>query len=175
MSNINRYVTVAGVAVYAAPDGIVQEQPCAVDSEVTLATISHPTTTINMMGSYDVADTANVDNVQVTISCQSVIEAMELLKHESFVARFAMLTEDASTGLSDYTGFTAYFSGHVQSSGGGTAGVGSAADSTIVVNCSKYRLLQGSVELINIDRLRGTLVIMGVDKRSKLNKLLEGR
>lgn len=172
MININRYTTVSGVAVYAAPDGIVQEKPCAIDSEVTLATISHPTTTINMMGSYDVADTANVENVQVTISCQSVKEAMELLKHENFVARFAMLTESAETGQSDYTGFTAYFAGHVASSGGGTAGVGNAADSDIVVNCVKYRLVQGDLELINMDRLSGKLVIMGVDRRSKLNALL---
>lgn len=170
--NIDRYLTVSASSIYAADGGIPLEAPSAIDAQVTLPAIGHPTTTVNMMGSYDVADEARVDNLQITISCQSTEEALELLKHNEFIIKYAMQKEDKETGLSSYVGFTAFATGKPSTFGGGSIAVGEAGEGDITINCLKYRLIQGEKELIYIDRLAGKLVINGVDKRSELNKLL---
>lgn len=171
-TNIDRITNISASSVYAAPDGTPLEKPSALDADITLPTISHPTSTINMMGSYDVADRARVDNLQLTIGCQTSKEALELLKYENFIIRFAALVEKAETGQSEYVGFTVYAQGHCASSGGQSLNVGENGTQDVTVNCIKYRLLQDEDELVNIDRLAGIMKIAGVDLRESINRLL---
>lgn len=169
---IPRYTQISGSAVYPAPDGQPTEAPAAVDCDVTLPTIGHPTTDVSMCGTYAVADQTRVDNLELQINCGTNREALELLKYESFIIRFVQQVEDPESGTTDYKQFTVYASGHVSSSGGSSLAIGGAPDGNVTVNCLRYRLLQGDEELINIDRLAGKIMINGVDKRARINSLL---
>lgn len=171
-TSIPRYTQVSGSSVYPAPDGQPTETPAAIDCDVTLPTIGHPTTDVSMCGTYSVADQTRVDNLELSISCGTNREALELLKHESFIIRFVQQVEDPEKGTTDYVQFTVYASGHVSSSGGSSLAIGGSPDGSITISCLRYRLLQGDVELINIDRLAGKIMINGVDRRKKINSLL---
>ena len=171
-TSIPRYTQVSGSSVYPAPDGQPTEMPAAIDCDVTLPTIGHPTTDVSMCGTYSVADQTRVDNLELSISCGTNREALELLKYESFIIRFVQQVETPENGTTDYVQFTVYASGHVSSSGGSSLAIGGSPDGTITISCLRYRLLQGDVELINIDRLAGKIMINGVDRRKKINSLL---
>lgn len=171
-TSIPRYTQVSGSSVYPAPDGQPTETPAAIDCDVTLPTIGHPTTDVSMCGTYSVADQTRVDNLELSISCGTNKEALELLKYESFIIRFVQQVENHENGTTDYEQFTVYASGHVSSSGGSSLAIGGSPDGNITISCLRYRLLQGDVELINIDRLAGRIMINGVDKRARINSLL---
>lgn len=170
--SITKYITVSANAVYAAEGGVPLAEPSANDVDVTLPVISHPTTTINMMGSVDLADETRVENLQITINCQTSKQTAELLKHKEFIIRFAMQKQDAQTGLVSYAGFVATAYGTPQSFSGGSRSVGEAGAADISISCLKYRLQEDGEDLIEIDRNAGILKIGGVDKRAEINKLL---
>lgn len=169
---INKYLTVSADAIYGAENGIPFSEPSANDVDVTLPAIGHPVTTVNMMGSVDIADETRVDNIQITISCQTNVETARLLNTREFIIKYAMQKQDAQTGLVSYVGFTAYAYGTPQSFSGGSHNVGETGASDITINCLKYRLQEEGKDIIEIDRMAGILKINGVDKRAEINKLL---
>lgn len=173
---INRYLTVSGCSVYACDaQGMPESVPLALDCEVTLPSITHPTMDAQVMGAMSVPNQTAIENMECTISLPDSASASRARKRgvQTFIIRHAVSISEAETGSIRLGGFTATVSGLISGKDGLNISPNANVDTNLTVQCVRYRFVddEGN-EVINISRPDGILRIGGEDWRDELKKLL---
>lgn len=176
LKEIDRYLNVAGVSIYAADDkGIPEAFPLGIDEEVTLPSISHPTMDVQLMGSASIPNQTAVEDLECSFTLPNNPRVIAALKGgvRTFIIRHAINVSEAQSGNVVLQGFTATVSGFVSSKEGLSLSAGGESKTTVTVKCTYYRLADAdNNELYNIDRPNGVLKIGGNDMRQSLRELL---
>lgn len=173
---INRYLTVAGCTVYACDDqGMPESLPLAIDCEVTLPSVTHPTMDANVMGGMSVPNQTSVENMECTIALPDSAAANKARKRgvRTFVIRHAVSISEAETGSIRLGGFTATVAGLISGKDGLSVSPNANSETNLTIQCVRYRFVddEGN-EVINISRPDGVLRIGGNDWREELRNLL---
>ena len=176
-TRVDRFTVVKGCSVYAFDDnGNIGSRPVIDDAEVTLPSISHPTYSMNSMGTMDVVDQTRLDAMTCTISHDLGInteQANSLIRGGVISCQICWAQEvRQANGLFTLQGFTAMVTGMVQSHGGNSLNIGDNPASDLTIQCYAYHLMQGEQTLIDVSQLTGKLVINGQDLREGINRLL---
>lgn len=176
LREINRYLTVAGCSVYELDDkGIPDTFPLAIDSEVTLPTISFPTSDAQLMGPMSVPIQTSLENLEMTISLPDSAAASKCRKKGvvGFMVRHAVSITNRETGEVFLGGFTAKARGLISAKDGLTISPNGESSTNLTVQLVSYQFqTDDSSTVINIDRPSGILEINGEDYRKELRELL---
>ena len=173
---INRYLQVAGCTVYACDsNGLPESLPLAIDADVTLPAINHPTMDANIMGTQAVANQCALESMEVTINLPDSAAASRARKRgvRTFIIRHAVSISEAETGEIKLGGFTATVSGMISGKEGLSISPNGNVDTALTVQALKYRFIddEGN-EVVNVSRPDGILRINGEDYRAELRNLL---
>lgn len=176
LKEIDRFLTVAGVSIYAADSkGIPESFPIGIDEEVTLPSISHPTMDVQLMGSASIPNQTSLEDLECTFTLPNNPKSIAALKGgvQSFIIRHAVNVSEAQSGNVVLQGFTATVSGFVSSKEGLSLSAGGESKTQVTVKCIYYRLAdENNNELYCVDRPNGILKVGGNDMRARLRELL---
>lgn len=176
LKEINRYLTVAGCAVYLLDDkGIPGSYPISIDAEVTLPSITFPTSDAQIMGGMTVPIQTSLENLEMTISLPDGADAFKSFKKGvvGFMVRHAVSITNRETGEVSLGGFVAKARGFISGKEGLAVAPTNEPNTNLTIQLVSYNFTSddGS-QVINIDRPAGTLIINGVDFREELRNLL---
>ena len=176
LKEINRYLTVAGCSVYLLDEkGLPESFPLGIDCEVTLPSVTHPTSDAQLMGSMSVPNQTAIEALECTISLPDSAAANKCRKKGvvGFMIRHAVSISQAESGEVTLGGFTATVKGLISGKEGLSIAPAGESSTNITIQCTYYRFVDDSdTEVINIDRPNGILNIMGEDYRKELRDLL---
>ena len=175
---LTKSLPINGCAVYLMKDGKQVGLGPVLDSvTISLPSIEFETTTIPMMGSYDVPDPSRIPNLQVTITipCDN-LAARTLAQPGVCEWKITWVSQEysAATGMNVPTGWVVLCRGHVVNIPNAEVSVGGENTSDITMNViaiSKRSNTSPSVESYALDRSAGSLRVNGVEYAKGINSL----
>lgn len=176
LREINRYLNVAGCSVYFCPDGSTPEQdPLGIDQEVTLPSVTHPTSDVQLMGTASIPVQTSIEDMECTIRLPDSAAANRCRKKGvvTFLIYHAVSISDCQTGEVNLGGFKAKVSGIISGKEGLNITPQGETSTAITLKVLRYQFVddEGN-QVIDIDRPAGVLKINGEDYRSELKSLL---
>lgn len=173
---INRYLNVAGCSIYFCPDGSTPEQtPLGIDQEVTLPSVTHPTSDVQLMGTASIPVQTSIEDMECTINLPDSAAANKCRKKGvvTFLIYHAVSISDCRTGEVNLGGFKAKVSGIISGKEGLNVTPQGETSTAITLKVLRYQFVddEGN-QVIDIDRPAGVLKINGEDYRSELKNLL---
>jgi phage tail tube protein FII len=170
---IDQLGVVKGCSIYKMIDGVVEGKPVAIDAEVSLPQITHPTYTMQCMGDMELADQTRVNPMTLGINCEpSIIQSKLMGKGvQSYVIRWAQEVKRAN-GIFELIPYIVYVSGIPREDVSATVRPGEGTTGTLNIDVVKYRLVENGQELRYIDRVAGILKINGEDFRAEIDAML---
>lgn len=176
LREINRYLTVAGCSVYFCPDGATPEQePLGIDQEVTLPTVTHPTSDVQLMGTASIPVQTSIEDLECTINLPDSAAANRCRKKGvvTFLIYHAVSVSNAETGEVSLGGFKAKVAGMISGKEGLNITPQGETSTAITLKVLRYQFTDDGGNLVyDIDRPAGILKINGEDYRSDLKSLL---
>ena len=174
LKRIDIYGQIKACTIYAMVNGVASSEPAAVDATITPPDIQFESGTIQMMGSLTMPDHSRLGDLSLSITVPQSKHSINLAGKglKEYRANWVQEVTEPS-GAVRVVGGVLYMSGYVtQVPSGGAKNPGAEGTADYNVSLVKVRQIVDGVELYNIDRASGKLIINGEDYRSEVDELL---